>query len=88
MIILTLPTLSATSISKYKTDPLRSVSLLTPRHLSAQLRVAVQRPLFYTHRMRYPIVELKYTPACEDCQYPIKQYSMFFIPSSGLKFRS
>ena len=31
---------------KYKTNPLRSVSLLAPRHPSAQLRVAVQRPLF------------------------------------------
>jgi hypothetical protein len=54
---------------KHKTDHLRSISLLAPRHPSAQFKVTVQCPLFYTHRMRYSIVGLEYTPIISACQY-------------------
>ena len=53
---------------KHKTDPLRSVSLLAPRHPSAHLRMADQRPLFYTNRIRYSIVGLECTPTISVCQ--------------------
>jgi len=70
MIILTLPKPSATSISKYKTDQLRSVSLLAPRHPSAQLKVAVQCPLFCPITVVYDILfGLYHTPDNSDCQY-------------------
>ena len=53
------PILLLTS-EKHKTDPLSSVSLLTPRHPSAQLQVTDQRPLDVNCTTRH---KLKRVPA-------------------------